>query len=250
MVKIGTFSFKEVNMENEKVKKIHYELETFDFYSINPLEFSLLTDIDKKLLNKLLNKKENRKLYTFIIEEYYKPEKKGMFESLRAPNEFPDEEFEFVVDFEKQISEHEFTEDDVSNPYYTYLGIAEIDVDFYVANYDFFNSIQRQYLIICDESKIKDIDKKLCNSLNQILNNASSLVEKMHLELKVDDFISALDEDNCILLRALDTGEFKNMVFLVNDEEDEKEITKYFNELHDDFIVLRDMSKVANTNIF
>ncbi len=187
-------------MKNDKVRKLHYELESFYFYSTETLEFSLLTSIDEKLLNKLLNKKENRKLYTFVIDVYWKLPKNGMFETLRAPNEYPDEEFKFVVDFKKVISEYEFTEDDVSNPHYIYFGIAEIDTDFYVKNYDFFNSFQKQYLIICDESKIKHINNKLSNILNQIINNASNLVEKMLLELKLDDFIVLRDmskETNC-----------------------------------------------------
>lgn len=230
-------------MKNDKVRKLEYELETFDFYSTNPLDFSLLTNIDKKLLNQLLNKKEKRKLYACIIEMYWKLPKKGMFESLRAPNEFPDEEFKFIVDFKYVISEHEFTENNVSNPHYIYLGIAEIDIDFYIANYDFFNSFQEQYLIICNESIIRSIDNKLSSILNQFVNNSSGLVEKALVELNLDKFISALEEEHCIMLRTLDTWEFKYMTFLVNDEEDEreinrylKEVKKYLDELHKDYV--------------
>lgn len=229
-------------MENDKIRKLEYELETFDFYSTNPLEFSLLTNIDKKLLNQLLNKKKNRKLYTFIIEKHIKPKKIGMFESLRAPNEFPDEEFKFIVDFKHIISEHEFTEEKLSDKYYTYLGIAEIDIDFYIANYDFFNSWQKQYLIICDEDKIKQIDNKLVNVMEQMINN-EEYSEITFFRLDLDKFISALEEGHCIMLRTLDTWEFKYMTFLVNDEEDEreinrylKEVKKYLDELHKDYV--------------
>lgn len=229
-------------MINNQIKKLQYELETFDFYLVNPLEFSLLTNIDKKLLNQLLNKKENRKLYTCIIEMYWKLPKNGMFESLREPNEFPDEEFKFIIDFKHIISEHEFTEEKLSDEYYTYLGIAEIDIDFYIANYDFFNSFQKQYLIICDEDKIKQIDNKLVNVMEQMINN-EEYSEIIFSRLDLDNFISALEEENCIMLRTLDTGEFKYMTFLVNDEEDAreidqylKEVTKYLDELHEDYV--------------
>ncbi len=229
-------------MENDRIRKLEYELETFDFYSTNPLEFSLLTNIDKKLLNQLLNKKENRKLYTFIIEKHIKPKKIGMFESLRAPNEYPEEEFKFIVDFKHIISEHEFTEEKLTDKYYTYLGIAEIDIDFYIANYDFFNSWQKQYLIICDKDKIKQIDNKLVNVMEQMINN-EEYSEITFFRLDLDKFISALEEEHCIMLRTLDTGEFKYMTFLVNDEEDEreinrylKEVKKYLDELHKDYV--------------
>lgn len=223
-------------MKNDEIKKLHYELETFDFYSTEPLDFCLLTDIEKKLLKKLLLKNEKRRLYTFIIGRYYKFQKKRMFEVLRAPNEFPEEEFKFVIDFKNVISEHEFTEEKLSDECYTYLGIAEIDTDFYVENYDYFNSGHRQFLIICDEDKIKQIDNKLANAIEQIINNEDGYSELTFFKLNLDNFISTLDNDCCVLLQTTDTWEFKNIIFLANDEEDVKEITKYFDELHEDYI--------------
>lgn len=191
-------------MINYKFRKITYE--TFDYYSVKPKDFNELLNKDKKLLEPLL---KNKFLYAFVSVEFFIDDM-GLWEFYFLPNDDP-EEFKYEIHFKNPISEHKIILNKEEKRIVRY-GISKIDLDFYLENYDFFNSPQTSFLIISDDDNIKLIDEYLNNKIFDLYHKKNYYLSKhqIHLMFQELDLINL----NCdsIFIAVEDDGEFKNIV--------------------------------------
>ena len=192
-------------MINYKFRKITYE--TFDYYSVEPKDFIELLNKDKKLLEPLL---KNKFLYAFVSVEFFIDDI-GLWDFYSLPNDDP-EEFKYEVHFKNPISEHKIILNREEERIVRY-GISKIDLEFYLENYDFFNSPQVSFLIISDDDNIKLIDEYLNNKIFDLYyKNEKYYLSKLQIHLMFQEL--DLINLNCdsIFIAIEDDGEFKNIV--------------------------------------
>lgn len=125
------------------------EYETFDYYSIDPIDINDLYNKDKNLLEPLL---KNKSLFALCIErlnnEYIGTN--GIWYFYDLPDDDPTE-FKYEIHFNNIISEHKIPMDRCS----LHFGISKISLEDYLKNYDFYNNINGPFLIIADECDIE-----------------------------------------------------------------------------------------------
>ena len=124
------------------------ECETFDYYSIDPIDINDLYNKDKNLLEPLL---KNKSLFAFwpILLNDEIAGNMGMWEYYNLPNDDP-ADFNWVIHFNNIISEHKIPMNKCS----LHFGISKISLEDYLKNYDFYNNINGPFLIIADECDI------------------------------------------------------------------------------------------------
>ena len=192
-------------MINYKFRKITYE--TFDYYSVEPKDFIGLLNKDRKLLEPLL---KNKFLYAFVSVDFYIDDI-GLWDFYSLPNDNL-EEFKYEVHFKNPISERKIILNRKEERIVRY-GISKIDLDFYLENYDFFNSPQVSFLIISDDDNIQLIDEYLNNKISDLYHKnekyclSKCQIHKMFQELDIINL-------NCdsIFIATDDDGEFKTIV--------------------------------------
>lgn len=150
--------------------------ETFDYYKVEPLDFNELLNKDKELL---LNLVKDKSLYVLIIDffSYENENDVDMFEFLKSQNDEPEKDFKFEVDFQNIITQHKRKLSDGIMCY----GICEIDIDFYLNNYCYFNRTNNVYLIISDKKYLDMINYEIDNNISYLLKDKNNIISLLCL---------------------------------------------------------------------
>ena len=180
------------------------ECETFDYYSIDPIDINDLYNKDKNLLEPLL---KNKSLFAFwpILLNDEIAGNMGMWEYYNLPNDDP-ADFNWVIHFNNIISEHKIPMNKCS----LHFGISKISLEDYLKNYDFYNNINGPFLIIADECDIEKID----NIINYLMYD---LKNKIYFVDLLKAFESSELNNLCTIICLNDNWEFKLITILHKD---------------------------------
>jgi len=188
------------------------ECETFDYYSIDPIDINDLYNKDKNLLEPLL---KNKSLFALCIErlnnEYIGTN--GIWYFYDLPDDDPTE-FKYEIHFNNIISEHKIPMDRCS----LHFGISKISLEDYLKNYDFYNNINGPFLIIADECDIEKIDNIIKLLVHDLVNLNKDYFSKTAF-LKA--FESSELNNLCTIIWLNDDSEFKTITIL------HKDVNKY-----------------------
>lgn len=184
------------------------EYETFDYYSIDPIDINDLYNKDKNLLEPLL---KNKSLFALCIErlnnEYIGTN--GIWYFYDLPDDDPTE-FKYEIHFNNIISEHKIPMDRCS----LHFGISKISLEDYLKNYDFYNNINGPFLIIADECDIEKIDNIIKLLVHDLVNLNKDYFSKTA-------FLKALESSElnnlCTIIWLNDDSEFKTITILHKD---------------------------------
>lgn len=188
------------------------EYETFDYYSIDPIDINDLYNKDKNLLEPLL---KNKSLFAFwpILLNDEIAGNMGMWEYYNLPNDDP-ADFNWVIHFNNIISEHKISMNKCS----LHFGISKISLEDYLKNYDFYNNINGPFLIIADECDIEKIDNIIKLLVHDLVNLNKDYFSKTA-------FLKALESSElnnlCTIIWLNDDSEFKTITIL------HKDVNKY-----------------------
>lgn len=188
------------------------EYETFDYYSIDPIDINDLYNKDKNLLEPLL---KNKSLFAFwpILLNDEIAGNMGMWEYYNLPNDDP-ADFNWVIHFNNIISEHKIPMNKCS----LHFGISKISLEDYLKNYDFYNNINGPFLIIADECDIEKIDNIIKLLVHDLVNLNKDYFSKTA-------FLKALESSElnnlCTIIWLNDDSEFKTITIL------HKDVNKY-----------------------
>ncbi|MBS1363355.1 MAG: hypothetical protein HPY96_03875 [Bacilli bacterium] len=188
------------------------ECETFDYYSIDPIDINDLYNKDKNLLEPLL---KNKSLFAFwpILLNDEIAGNMGMWEYYNLPNDDP-ADFNWVIHFNNIISEHKIPMNKCS----LHFGISKISLEDYLKNYDFYNNINGPFLIIADECDIEKIDNIIKLLVHDLVNLNKDYFSKTAF-LKA--FESSELNNLCTIIWLNDDSEFKTITIL------HKDVNKY-----------------------
>ncbi len=188
------------------------EYETFDYYSIDPIDINDLYNKDKNLLEPLL---KNKSLFAFwpILLNDEIAGNMGMWEYYNLPNDDP-ADFNWVIHFNNIISEHKIPMNKCS----LHFGISKISLEDYLKNYDFYNNINGPFLIIADECDIEKIDNIIKLLVHDLVNLNKDYFSKTAF-LKA--FESSELNNLCTIIWLNDDSEFKTITIL------HKDVNKY-----------------------
>ena len=180
------------------------EYETFDYYSIDPIDINDLYNKDKELLEPLLKNKSLFALWPILLNDEIAGNM-GMWEYYNLPNDDP-ADFNWVIHFNNIISEHKIPMDRCS----LHFGISKISLEDYLKNYDFYNNINGPFLIIADECDIEKID----NIINYLMYD---LKNKIYFVDLLKAFESSELNNLCTIIWLNDDSEFKTITILHKD---------------------------------
>lgn len=200
-IKEGEMSYK---------RKEVIEFETFDYYSTKPRDFNELLNKDKEFFGKFLI---NKSLYAlcFMHLDDVAMNNEGIWEYYKLPNDEPNLDFKYEIQFNNIISEHKIPKSEYSLHY----GISKISMDDYMENYVFFNDVTQNFLIIADKADIYKIDKRIDKLINESLNLENN--NKIYLDLF--EIFAKSDLNNiCTIIRIEDDEEYKTIKILYEDD--------------------------------
>ena len=188
------------------------ECETFDYYSIDPIDINDLYNKDKNLLEPLL---KNKSLFALCIErlnnEYIGTN--GIWYFYDLPDDDPTE-FKYEIHFNNIISEHKIPMDRCS----LHFGISKISLEDYLKNYDIYKNINGTFLKIADECDIEKIDNIIKLLVHDLVNLNKDYFSKTAF-LKA--FESSELNNLCTIIWLNDDSEFKTITIL------HKDVNKY-----------------------
>ena len=188
------------------------EYETFDYYSIDPIDINDLYNKDKNLLEPLLKNKSLFALCTERLNNEYIGTN-GIWYFYDLPDDDPTE-FKYEIHFNNIISEHKIPMDRCS----LHFGISKISLEDYLKNYDFYNNINGPFLIIADECDIEKIDNIIKLLVHDLVNLNKDYFSKTAF-LKA--FESSELNNLCTIIWLNDDSEFKTITIL------HKDVNKY-----------------------